>query len=444
MIDKWIGLFYDPLIGKAVITAGFLLLVLVTFLLFRRIIIKLDKEQKRNPLIDQALKYSGYAAAVILVIWIWAYQYMEEIFNEETLKNITGSGIGLVFFALAAFLLSRLISFQNISSEKKKQYIKWVIYALGSLYAFILLRIWAFTEQFELFRDPVMQKMYKSAFTVAIIYLVLVFVRRFINSLKIEIKKKHQYRKSAGYFATALYIIMLIPIWAGSPEQWTTFISVTGAGIALALNRVLLNFAGWIYIVIRRPFSAGDRIELDAVQGDVIDIRLLHTTLLEIGNWVQADQSTGRVVQVPHGELFFKPLYNYTKGFKYLWNEISVLVTFESNWEKARDIFLKCGEEESEEIQSQVKRQISQMAKEYLIYYRTFTPIVYTSIEDSGVKLTLRFLTEAKRRRGSHDQISRKMLKAFNAEPDIDFAYPTIRRYKPGEEKDNHRRPEGI
>ena len=113
-----------------------------------------------------------------------------------------------------------------------------------------------------------------------------------------------------------------------------------GAGIALALQDVILSVAGWFLIIVRRPFQVGDRIELGGVKGDVIDIRLLQTSLLEIGNWVDADQSTGRIVHCPHSLVFKEPLFNYTKGFEFIWNEIKIPLTFESNWKKGKEIIL--------------------------------------------------------------------------------------------------------
>jgi hypothetical protein len=96
---------------------------------------------------------------------------------------------------------------------------------------------------------------------------------------------------------------------------------------------------------------------------------------------------------------------------------------------------LQCGEEESREVQEDAKRKINRMAREYLIYYRQFGSIVYTRIGDSGVKLTLRYLTDAKKRRGGEDTISQKVLTAFTAASNIEFAYPTYRIFKRGEEE---------
>jgi len=345
------------------------------------------------------------------------------------------SGTILTLMSLALFFSRRFIHSLKSGAEKKRVYGKSAVYTGIVVYGLVLVRIWAFKNLFLYFKHPVIEKLLKSGMAFVLIYLALFFVRRFINSMKIEIKRRHQYRKRATYIATLIYFIVLIPIWAGHTQQWTTVLSVMGAGVALALHEVLLNIAGWVYIVVRRPYKAGDRIELGGVKGDVIDIRLFQTTLLEIGNWVDGDQSTGRVVDLPHGQIFRNPLYNYTKGFEFLWNELSIMVTFESNWEKAKEILLKCGEEASREVQQEVERKIDRMAREYLIYYRRFTPVVYTKIEDSGIKITLRYLTDAKKRRMGEDCISRKILADIGAAPDIDFAYPTYRIYKRGEKE---------
>ena len=204
-----------------------------------------------------------------------------------------------------------------------------------------------------------------------------------------------------------------------------------GAGIALALHDVILSFAGWITIIVRKPYETGDRIQMGNTQGDVIDIGAFHTTMMEVGNWVDADQSTGRIVICPNSIIFREPVSNYTRGFEFIWNEITVVVTFESNWQKAEQIMLAIAQEKAEEIRSDVDRKIRRMSRRYAIHYTYLTPIVYPVIADSGVKLTLRYLSEARKRRSTMSEVSRKILDAFAREDDIDLAYPTYRIYKP-------------
>lgn len=336
-------------------------------------------------------------------------------------------------FAVLLFL-HRMLRRTTLPVQKRQQAFKWIVYTVLILCLLIFLRIWTGSRILSSFENQSVGNTIKSGIALGAVYLIFYFLRRFLNSLQISLTQKHQYRKRAGYIATIVFIVLLIPIWAGHWGNWVTVLSVMGAGIALALHEVLLNFAGWMYIVIRHPYRTGDRIELAGLRGDVIDIRVLQSTLLEIGNWVDGDQSTGRVVHMPNGQIFRQPLFNYTQGFEFIWNEFSILLTFESNWESAKAIMLEFGNDLSREVQETMRKKIDRMAREYLIYYKNFSPIVYTSIQDSGIKLTLRYLTETKKRRSGINVLSEKVLKAFTAASDIEFAYPTYRIYKRGEE----------
>ncbi|MFC1569764.1 mechanosensitive ion channel family protein [bacterium] len=356
-----------------------------------------------------------------------------EALNDPLIYKWLQSILALFILLFIVLILRRILRKTQIKPEKRHQTLKWILYGILFVYLFILIRIWAGSGILIQFRNESVANLVKSGVALGALYLILYFVRRYINSIQLSITKKHLYRKRAGYTATIIYLILLIPIWAGRTQQWATMLSVMGAGIALALHEVLLNIAGWIYVLFKHPYRTGDRIELGDLQGDVIDIGVLQTTMLEIGNWVEGDQSTGRVVHMPHGQIFRQPLYNYTQGFEFIWNEFSILLTFESNWETAKAILLKFGEEESQEVQGIVRTKIDKMAREYLIYYKNFSPIVYTQIEESGVKLTLRYLTEARKRRRGINTLSEKVLKAIAEAKGIDFAYPTYRIFQRGE-----------
>ena len=180
----------------------------------------------------------------------------------------------------------------------------------------------------------------------------------------------------------------------------------------------------------KRSFEIGDRIELGGIKGDVIDIEVFNTTVLEIGNWVEADQSTGRLVTVPNSSVFKQPYFNYSRGFEFIWNEIKVTITFESNCAKAEAIMLKHAEVNAKEMEELVKKKINKMTLRYMIHFDKLTPSVYTDIKDSGVELSLRYLTHAEKRRTSHDKISRLILGDFEKMPDVSFAYTTYRIVK--------------
>ena len=285
----------------------------------------------------------------------------------------------------------------------------------------------------QLTSSPVFLQIVFSLVAIVITYLITFAIVRIINKTVKDLKRKYTLRKFTAYIATFICILTIILIWIERAASVTTIISVLAAGLTLALHQPITSIAGWLLILVRRPYEIGDRIAIGNNSGDVIDIRLFYTSILEIGQWVDADQSTGRIIHSPNGKVFIEPIFNYTRGFEYIWNEIKIVVTFESNWKKAKDIILDIGSKDYVDLGKKVRAKIETMSKKYMIHYGKLTPIVWTNIVDFGVQLTLRYLTEARRRRSTQDAICQEVLDRFNREKDIDFAYPTYRIYKQGE-----------
>jgi len=278
--------------------------------------------------------------------------------------------------------------------------------------------------------DVLYRKLIRTGLILLIGYLLVFLLVRIINVRVQNHRTQHLVRKYVIYFLNLLIILFVVFIWIQNISSLTIFLSAVGAGVALALQEVILSFAGWFMILFRRPFDAGDRIEFGGVKGDVIDISMLQTSLLEIGNWVDADQSTGRIVNVPNSEIFKKASYNYSRGFEFIWNELKILVTFESDWKRAQEIMISHALDRAEDREAIVKMKIKRMSRRYMIHYGKLTPIVYVDIKDSGVELTLRYLTEARKRRTTQDEFARVILEDFEKEEKVNFAYPTYRIVK--------------
>ncbi len=244
-----------------------------------------------------------------------------------------------------------------------------------------------------------------------------------------NVRIRYSWRKTSGYVVIILGVFLIGRLWFKGFQSIATYLGLLSAGLAIALKDLVSNFAGWLFIISRRPFSVGDRIQIGNYAGDVIDTRVFQFTLLEIGNWVNADQSTGRIIHIPNGMVLSEVLANYSKGFQYIWNEIPVLITFESNWEKAKKILQKIADKDAEPLSKAAEKRVKEASKKFMILYSRLTPIVYTSVKDSGVLLTVRYLCEPQRRRDSEQAIWEDILKEFAQEKDIDFAYPTQRFY---------------
>ena len=283
---------------------------------------------------------------------------------------------------------------------------------------------------FEFKLSPVMWNVVGSVITIIIFYLLDTLICKIVNRKIEDVKKKYNARKTTFYVATFLALLTLAIVWIKDLSRLTVVLSVLGAGLVVALQELILCIAGWFVIAFRKPFDTGDRIEIGGIKGDVIDIEFLQSSLLEIGNWVGEDQSTGRVIHIPNSMVFRHGVFNYTRDFEFIWNEVKIVVTFESDWRRAREIILSHAQQEADRIKREVDRLIRRMATQYLIYYEKLTPIVYVKIVGRGVELSLRYLTEAKKRRSTQDEISKKILEDFARERNINFAYDTFRIVK--------------
>ena len=255
--------------------------------------------------------------------------------------------------------------------------------------------------------------------------LVLRAVHRYVEDTDVW----HSARRGVTYATTVTAAVLLAWIWLDAFGSLPTYLGLVSAGVAIALSDLLKNMAGWVYILARHPFRLGDRIEVDGTSGDVVDIRLFRFSLMEIGDWVDADQSTGRLVHVPNGIVFTKVVANYTEGFEFIWHEIPVLITFESDWERAREIIRRGVEAASLDVDAQALKRLRETAREYQIKIGTLTPAVYLTVRDSGVLLTGRLLTSARERRNVEEKVWEGILRGFANEPNIDLAYPTIRAH---------------
>lgn len=269
--------------------------------------------------------------------------------------------------------------------------------------------------------------------TVATLFLLWVIrrltLRYIIRQNRGDARLIYSWRKGLTYSSAMLGLLIIARIWIEGFSSITTYFGLISAGLVVALQTPITNFAAWIFLIWRKPFEVGDRIQMGEHRGDVIDISLFQFRIIEIGNWVDADQSTGRIIHIPNGKIFTEPQANYTKGFSHIWVELPVLVTFESNWRKAKELLQAVVDEHAEHFSEAAEESIRLASEKFMIFYTKLTPIVYTSVKDSGVLLTMRFLVDARRRRGTEQAMWEGILEAFAQHPDIDLAYPTTRLY---------------
>lgn len=270
-------------------------------------------------------------------------------------------------------------------------------------------------------------KVGESLVIIIIIYVVRRLIIRVIARSTENTSLIYTWRKATEYIGIVIAAVLIGGIWLRGIGNASTYLGLLSAGLAISLQDLITNLFGWMYLITKRPFEVGDRIEIGDDAGDVIDIHWFHFTVLEIRNWIEADQNTGRLVHIPNRFIFTRPMANFTSGIPHIWNEVPVMVTFESDWRSAKKILYEIAERHSLKPTPEEEREIRRAARRINVRMAYLTPTVYTAVTGSGVKLTLRYLCNPRSRRSSEEEVWEDVLNAFAKREDIDFAYHTQR-----------------
>jgi small-conductance mechanosensitive channel len=244
-------------------------------------------------------------------------------------------------------------------------------------------------------------------------------------------QREFLWRKAATYCSVCVLLFLLSFVWIRAFHSLGTFIGLLSAGFAVALKDPLTSIAGWFFIIVRKPFQTGDRVQVGDYAGDVIDIDVFQFTLMESGtSGISKDMRTGRLVRISNSVVFTEPQVNFTKGwFEYIWNVIEVHITFESNWKKAKTIIHEILTAESKDAGRKAKETMDAASERYMVLDITLEPMVFAEPGENGVVLTAIYLCDPRWRRLSSSRVWEQALERFLGEDDIAFAYPTQRSY---------------
>ena len=264
---------------------------------------------------------------------------------------------------------------------------------------------------------------------IALWILRLLLLRLVHRRLQGDPRALYTWRKIVDYLVVFVGIFLIGRLWIAGIQSLATDLGLLSAGLAIALQDLIVSLAGWAFIIWRRPFEVGDRIQMGDHAGDVIDVRLFSFVLLEIAERIDAEQSTGRVIHIPNGRVFKDSFANYSQGLPYIWNEIPVIVTFESDWQTAKRLLTEIVARHAPDTRDGVDKYNRSVNRRFVITYRNLLPKVYTKVEASGVLLTMRYLLPPRERRTSEEAIWEDVLQNFSQHDDIEFAYETIRGY---------------
>ena len=263
--------------------------------------------------------------------------------------------------------------------------------------------------------DPLIIQLIIAAAGLVVIRLLAALLVRWASRFVKDSQARYRIRKVSALISYLVIILFLAVVFKDRLGGLAIALGVAGVGIAFALQEVITSVAGWAAINFANFYKTGDRIQLGGIKGDVIDIGILRTTLMELGEWVKSDLYTGRIVRIANSFVFKEPVFNYSGDFPFLWDEITVPVTYASDHRLAREILEKVIHTVIEEYSAYAKRAWKNIVKKYLVEEAMIDPMVTLVCTDNWIEFTVRYITDFKLRRSTKNRLFSLILDEFEA-----------------------------
>ena len=252
-----------------------------------------------------------------------------------------------------------------------------------------------------------------------LIYFIFAFLKFIIkhiySRLPIEDKKKYFGNQNIKIFLNIICWFIIILIWGHEIQSIVTMITFVSAATTIAIKEIIVNFFAGLYIKSKKVFRVEDRIEIKGFKGDVINIGGLGFEMLEIADGNEYEQSTGKIIHVPNSYVFTEPVKNFTKAFKYIWDEIQINLELDADVKQTKKIIYNIlkNNEILKEIPKKMENEVDDVTIEYRIYYNHLEPIIYTRIVKSHIELSLRYVVHPKKIRTVQNQINLRILEEY-------------------------------
>lgn len=279
----------------------------------------------------------------------------------------------------------------------------------------------------KLLFDPTVGKITTLIIGIAIIWIIIKALQRsFFSKIK-DSDNRYRAKKFSSFIGAALTLILITVVFSDNLGGFTVALGVAGAGIAFALQEVIASFAGWLAIMFGSFYKTGDRVQLGGIKGDVMDIGVLRTTLMETGQWVDGDLYNGRIVLIANSFVFKEPVFNYSGDFPFLWDEIKIPIQYGSNYDKANEMLVQIGKDVAGDLTEQSAKKWLEMQRKYRLEDAQTEPMVSLIANDNWVEYTLRYVVSYKKRRATKTVLFTRILKEVEqTKGEIKFASATF------------------
>jgi small-conductance mechanosensitive channel len=258
--------------------------------------------------------------------------------------------------------------------------------------------------------NPTVGKIVTFLIGVAVIWMIIKAVQKNLFSKIKDNDNRYKAKKISTFVGYLVTVIFLTVIFSEKLGGLTVALGVAGAGIAFALQEVIASFAGWLAIMFGGFYNSGDRVQLGGIKGDVMDIGVLRTTIMETGQWVDGDLYNGRIVLIANSYVFKEPVFNYSGDFPFLWDEIKIPIQYGSNYELAQEIILNTGIEVAGDLTVTSKEKWKSLQYKYRLEDAQTEPMISLVANDNWAEYTLRYVVDYKKRRKTKTILFSKIL----------------------------------
>lgn len=250
-----------------------------------------------------------------------------------------------------------------------------------------------------MYEHPVSSNIIKYIIWAVFILLTIAFLRRYLRKKLPDTGVRYKSQKAVEFFGYILLILVTISFFTGSIKDFALAIGLLTAGITITLQELILSVAGSFYIFFVGVYKPGDRIEINNIKGDVIDIDSIYTTMMEIGEWVSSDNYSGRIVKLSNAFVFKGPVYNYSKDFPFVWDEFNLPIRYGSDIELAKSIVVRVASEALSEYVTKSISKWNQVVNKYYIENAQVEPTLAITMTDNWIQFNLRYIVDYKKRR---------------------------------------------
>ncbi len=263
--------------------------------------------------------------------------------------------------------------------------------------------------------DPIVGKLVTAVVGILVLIALTRMIQRMIGRRIKDTNTRYKIRKIITILGYIGGILLLGIVFQEKLGGLTIALGVAGAGIAFALQELIISVAGWFAINFSHFYKTGDRVQLGGIKGDVIDIGILRTTIMEVGEWVKGDNYNGRVVRIANSFVFKEPVFNYSGDFPFLWDEISIPVKYGSNYKAARNLLEKIAQEELGEYAKHASLAWEKLVRRFLIEDARVDPMVTMTADENWMTFTLRYVVDYKKRRTTKDILFARIIEEIEA-----------------------------